>query len=233
VTTRVAPARPPGPGKSWYPAFLDVEGRRVLVVGGGPVATDKTATLASHGARVRLVSPDVTEALAAMVADGAVDEHRPRAYEPEDLDGCFLAISATGVDEVDRRVWNDAESRGIPLNVPGAPPLCSFLVPSTVRRGALSIAVSTGGASPVVARRVRRDIEGMYGPEWEEFLALLHEMRDDLKMRYPDLSARRGAVERLLDSDVLARLAGGDAAGARDAMTAAIGPAGEPEPRSR
>ncbi|MEW6581531.1 MAG: bifunctional precorrin-2 dehydrogenase/sirohydrochlorin ferrochelatase [Actinomycetota bacterium] len=223
MTTRVAPARPAGPGKSWYPAFLDVEGRRVLVVGGGPVATDKTATLVEHGARVRLVSPLLTDALAAMVADGTVHEHRARRYEPGDIEGCFLAISATGDAAVDRGVWEDAERRGIPINVPGAPPLCSFLVPSTLRRGGLAIAVSTGGASPVVARRVRRDLEALYGPEWEEFLALLHDLRDEMKARYPEAGDRRGAVERLMDTDVLARLAGRDADGARALVRAALG----------
>lgn len=227
MSTRVAPSRPPGPGKSYYPAFLDVEGRRALVVGGGPVATDKVAKLVEHGARVRLVSPDMTPDLARMVADGAVDEHHARGYEEGDLEGCFIAICATNVDSVNRRVWEDAERRGIPLNVPGAPPLCSFLVPSTVRRGELSIAVSTGGASPVVARRVRRDIEALYGPEWEDFLALLHDMRDELKVRHPDVSGRRAAVERLMDGDVLDRLRRGDDDGARALVRDALGTGGD------
>jgi siroheme synthase-like protein len=185
-------------------------------VGGGPVATEKVEKLLEHGAVVRLVTPETTEALAAMVASGAVAEHRARAYAPEDLDGCFLVIAATNLDAVNRMVWQDAEARNLLCNVVDVPPLCNFIVPSIVRRGELALAISTGGASPVVAKHIRRELEVAYGPEWEALVDLLRDVRDELKVRYPDMPSRRDAVERLMGTDVVRLLAEGDEEGARE-----------------
>lgn len=216
TANRVAPSRPPGPDKVFYPVFVDIEGRRCLVVGGGPVATEKVEKLLEHGAVVRLVTPATTDSLAALVASGAVAEHRPRAYRPEDLDGCFLVIAATNLDAINRMVWQDAEARGLLCNVVDVPPLCNFIVPSIVRRGELALAISTGGASPVVAKHIRRELEGAYGPEWAALVDLLRDVREDLKVRYPDMPSRRDAVERLMATDVVRRLADGDDEGARE-----------------
>ena len=213
--TRVRPSRPPGPGKLFYPIYVDLEGRRCVVVGGGPVATEKVEKLVEHGAVVRLVAPAVTDRLAAMAATSEVDEHLRRAYRPEDLDGCFLVIAATNLDAINRMVWQDAEARRMLVNVVDVPPLCNFIVPSIVRRGELAVAISTGGASPVVAKHIRRDLERRYGPEWEALVALLRELRDDLKERYPGMAERRDAVERLMATDVVDRLAAGEEAAAR------------------
>jgi precorrin-2 dehydrogenase/sirohydrochlorin ferrochelatase len=196
--------------------FVDIEGRRCLVVGGGPVAAEKVEKLIDHGASVRLVAPQTTPGLAAMVASGAVAEHRERAYRPGDLDGCFLVIAATNLDAINRMVWQDAEARGLLCNVVDVPPLCNFIVPSIVRRGELALAISTGGASPVVAKHIRRDLEEAYGPEWEALVDLLRDLRDELKSRYPDMPSRRDAVERLMATDVVRRLADGDDDGARE-----------------
>lgn len=214
--SRVAPSRPPGPGKVFYPMFVDLEGRRCLVVGGGPVATEKVEKLLDHGASVRLVTPEATPELRALVGSGEVAEHHPRAYRPEDLDGCFLVIAATNLDAINRMVWQDAEARNLLCNVVDVPPLCNFIVPSIVRRGELALAISTGGASPVVAKHIRRELERAYGPEWEALVDLLRDVRDELKVRYPDMPSRRDAVERLMETDVIARLADGDEDGARD-----------------
>jgi precorrin-2 dehydrogenase/sirohydrochlorin ferrochelatase len=214
--SRVAPGRAPGPGKVFYPAFVDIEGRRCLVVGGGPVATEKVEKLLEHGAVVRLVTPAMTGELAALVDSGAVAEHRARGYRAEDLEGCFLVIAATNLDAVNRMVWQDAEAMNMLCNVVDVPPLCNFIVPSIVRRGELALAISTGGASPVVAKHIRRELEEAYGPEWEALVDLLRDLRDELKARYPDMPGRRDAVERLLETDVVRRLADGDDDGARE-----------------
>ena len=213
---RVGPSRPAGPGKVFYPMFVDLEGRRCVVVGGGPIATDKVEKLVEHGAAVRLVSPQITSELARMVDEGAIAEHRQRTYRPEDLEGCFLVIAATNLDPINRMVWQDAEARNMVCNVVDAPPLCNFIVPSIVRRGELALAISTGGASPVVAKHIRRQLEDAYGPEWEALVTLLRGVRDELKDRYLDMPSRRDAVERLLETDVVRRLADGDEAGARE-----------------
>jgi precorrin-2 dehydrogenase / sirohydrochlorin ferrochelatase len=212
---RVGPSRPPGPGKVFYPMFVDLEGRRVLVVGGGPIATEKVEKLVEHGASVRLVSPEITPELRTMVESGALLEFHHRPYEPADLDGCFLVIAATNLDAVNRMVWQDAEALNILCNVVDVPPMCNFIVPSIVRRGELALAISTGGASPVVAKHIRRELEEAYGREWEALVDLLRELRDDLKVRYLDMPSRRDAVEALMQTDIIQRLAGGDEDGTR------------------
>jgi len=213
---RVGPSRPAGPGKVFYPMFVDLEGRRCVVVGGGPIATEKVEKLLDHGAVVRLVSPQITSGLARMIEDGVIAEHRERTYRPEDLEGCFLVIAATNLDPINRMVWQDAEARNMVCNVVDVPPLCNFIVPSIVRRGELALAISTGGASPVVAKHIRRQLDETYGPEWEALVSLLRELRDELKARYLDMPSRRDAVEVLMESDVLRLLAEGDEAGAME-----------------
>ncbi len=213
---RVGPSRPPGPDKVFYPMFVDLEGRRCLVVGGGPVATEKVEKLLDHGAAVRLVTPEMTPDLEAIAAAGRLHELHRRTYRPEDLEGCFLVIAATNLDAINRMVWQDAEARNMLCNVVDVPPLCNFIVPSIVRRGELALAISTGGASPVVAKHIRRELEAAYGPEWESLVNLLRELRDDLKDRYLDMPSRRDAVERLMATDVVRRLAEGDEDGARE-----------------
>ena len=213
---RIGPSRPPGPDKVFYPMFVDLEGRRCLVVGGGPVATEKVEKLLDHGAAVRLVTPEMTPDLEAVAAAGRLAELHRRTYRPEDLEGCFLVIAATNLDAINRMVWQDAEARNMLCNVVDVPPLCNFIVPSIVRRGELALAISTGGASPVVAKHIRRELEAAYGREWESLVNLLRELRDDLKDRYLDMPSRRDAVERLMATDVVRRLAEGDEAGARE-----------------
>lgn len=213
---RVGPSRPAGPGKVFYPMFVDLEGRRCLVVGGGPIATEKVEKLLEHGAVVRLVTPQLTPELERMVNEGAIGEYREGTYRPEDLDGCFLVIAATNLDPINRMVWQDAEARNMVCNVVDVPPLCNFIVPSIVRRGELALAISTGGASPVVAKHIRRQLDEMYGPEWEALVSLLRDVRDELKVRYLDMPSRRDAVEQLMQTDIIQRLADGDEKGATD-----------------
>ena len=213
---RVGPSRPAGPGKVFYPMFVDLEGRRCVVVGGGPIATEKVEKLLDHGAAIRLVSPQVTPELAQMVSDGAIREFHERTYRPDDLEGCFLVIAATNLDPINRMIWQDAEARNMVCNVVDVPPLCNFIVPSIVRRGELALAISTGGASPVVATHIRRQLDAMYGPEWEALVSLLRDVRDELKVRYLDMPSRRDAVVRLMETDIVQMLADDDEAGAMD-----------------
>ncbi len=205
---------PGAPPEVFYPAFIDLTGRRCLVVGGGPVGTEKTEKLLDAGADVRLVSPQVTPHLAGLVASGAIGDFHRRGYETSDLDGCLLVIAATSDADVNKGVWRDAEARTMLVNVVDVPHLCNFIVPSIMRHGELAVAVSTGGASPVVARAVRERIASEIGPEWGELVALMRQTREELKQRFTTMPSRAAAVERLLQTDIVQRLADGDRAGA-------------------
>ena len=145
-----------------YPLFMDVSGRRCVVVGGGGVASRKARGLLESGARVVVVSPEVTPEIDDM--DVTV-ERRP--YEPGDLAGCALAFAATDSREVNAAVARESEEHGIPVNVADRPAEGDFALPSVLRRGGLQVAVSTGGASPSLARRIRDAMEPSFAAEWE------------------------------------------------------------------
>lgn len=190
-----------------YPVFLDLRDRPVVVVGGGAVATERAAKLAAHGARVLLVSPDITPALAGMVADGRVARHHARAYAPGDLDGAVLVVAATSDRQVNQQVRDHALAAGAQVNVADDPAGSTAVIPALMRQGDLAVAITTGGASPVVSRRIREDLEERFGPGWAGLLALLAETRDELVAATPDIADRRRLVEALLDSGVVERIA--------------------------
>lgn len=210
-------------GRSLYPIFLDLADRLVVVVGGGAVATARVINLAAHDARVRLVSPDTSPTLAEMVGDGRVAEHRARAYAPGDLDGAVLVIAATNDADVNRRVRDDARAVGAEVNVADDPDGSTAIIPALMRQGDLAVAITTGGASPVVARRLRQELEISFGPGWAGLIGLLRECRDDLKRAHPSVASRRGAVEALLDSGVVDRIAERGPGACRDEVLVALG----------
>ena len=141
--------------------FVAVAGKRCVVVGGGGVASRKARGLLERGAEVVVISPQVS----AELATDAVEIHR-RPYEPGDLEGAFLAFAATDSREANAAVVREANEGGIPVNVADRPADGDFALPSTLRRGGLQVAVSTGGASPTLARRVRDALEPRFVPEW-------------------------------------------------------------------
>jgi precorrin-2 dehydrogenase/sirohydrochlorin ferrochelatase len=144
-----------------YPIFLDLSDRRCVVVGGGEVANRKARKLLQARARVVVVSPEVGAALESV----AVEVHR-RPYREGDLEGAYLAFAATDSREVNAAVAREAKERGIPVNVADRPSEGDFALPSTLRRGKLQVAVSTGGASPTLARKIKDELEEVFGPEW-------------------------------------------------------------------
>ena len=144
-----------------YPIFLDLSGRRCVVVGGGEVANRKARKLLQARAHVVVISPEI----AAELESVAVEVHS-RPYEEGDLEGAYLAFAATDSREVNAAVAREAKEHGIPVNVADRPSDGDFAVPSTLRRGGLQVAVSTGGASPSLARKIKDELEGIFGPEW-------------------------------------------------------------------
>ena len=144
-----------------YPIFLDLSGRRCMVIGGGEVADRKARKLLQARARVVVVSPEIGAELESV----AVEIHR-RPYREGDLEGAYLAFAATDSREVNAAVAREAKGRGVPVNVADNPLEGDFALPATLRRGRLQVAVSTGGASPTLARRIREELEDAFGPEW-------------------------------------------------------------------
>jgi precorrin-2 dehydrogenase/sirohydrochlorin ferrochelatase len=186
--------------------MLDLRGRRCVVVGGGTVARRKVEGLLEAGARVDVVAPEVSEMPSGVVVI-------QRSFLPQDLDGALLAIAATDRPEVNAVVAREAEARGVLVNVVDAPEQCTFILPAVVRRGALQIAVSTGGASPTFARQLRQEFEAQFGPEYGELVELLGALRRawEAPLRDAGLAqhARRALWESVLALPLLSLLQAG------------------------
>ena len=144
----------------YYPVFLDLRGRRVIVIGGGAMGEEKVTRLLPYEAKVVVVSPDVTDEVSELADDGKIEWVR-RPYRRGDLDGAFIAIVAdTSDDAVNQAVSEEARERNVPLNVADVTELCTWITPSVARRGEVIVATSTGGASPALARRFREILNG-------------------------------------------------------------------------
>lgn len=188
-----------------YPLFADLTGLPVLVVGGGHVAERKTVALLAAGARVRIGAPALTSPLLLQVEEGKI-EHLASAFQPAWLDGMWLVIAATDDPELNARVAAEAQVRRIFANVVDAPALSRFQVPSVVDRAPLTVAVSTGGAAPVIARRVREMLEAQLDHAWGALTALAQRYRTRIAQRWPDLAERRAFYDWLHDGPVMAAL---------------------------
>lgn len=186
----------------YFPAFLDLRGRRCLVVGGGPIGERKVGALLRCGAAVTVVSPRLTPDLVALARAGAI-VHRPRRFRRADVRGAALAIAATGVPGVDVAVAAEARRRRALVNVVDRPAECDLILPSVLRRGPLQIAVSTGGRSPALAREIRRRLERVIGPEYAELVERVGEARDRARALAADPRDRLAAGERVV-ADALA-----------------------------
>ena len=211
-----------------YPIFAIIADRPCLVVGGGAVGERKVRDLREAGARVTVVSREVTPGLAELAAAGEI-RYLPGDFAPEHLEDMALVIGATDDPAVHRQISAAAQERGIWVNIADAPALCTFIVPAQVRRGELTVAVSTGGASPALARRVRRELEEHFGPEYEPYLKLLQAVRERLlavQRGHPDNPAIFG---RLVDSPLKEALARGDREAVTGILAGILTPALDPE----
>ena len=177
----------------YYIACLDLRGRDVLVVGGGRVALEKVEGLLDCGARVTVVAPQVVPDLAGL--DVALVR---RGYQAGDLEGRFLIVAATSTTSVNRRVFRDAEARTILCNVVDVPELCSFILPAVHRQDPIAVAVSTGGASPALAQRLRDDIARIVGPEHAALAHTLRELRPWAKSHFATYEERKAYFARLV-----------------------------------
>ena len=208
---------------AFYPVFLDLRGRRAVVVGGGAVAEQKVRGLVAAGAHVTVVSRDVTPALGALVRRNAIELKR-RPYRRGDLEGAWLAIAATDDRGTNGTVWAEAEQLGVPLNAVDDLEHCSFIAPAVHREGDITVAVSTAGKSPALAVRLRQRIARLVGRAEARLCELLGELRPELAERVPDAPARTDLWYRIVDSDVIDFVRRGDIEGARRRIAELVGP---------
>jgi precorrin-2 dehydrogenase/sirohydrochlorin ferrochelatase len=206
----------------FYIACLKLTGRRCLVVGGGDIGLEKVEGLLACDAKVVLVAPEAIEPLQELAAEGSIAWER-REYRPEDLERTFIAIAATNDTDVNIRVYEDAERRAMLVNIVDVPPLCNFILPAIVRTGPLAIAISTAGASPALAKRIKRQIADEYGEPYARLAVLLNETRGWAKGTLPTYQDRKVFFEGIVngDPDPVELLRAGDEAAVRDLIAAA------------
>jgi len=166
----------------YYPVFLDLNGKSVVVIGGGNIAHQKMENLIKVGADVTVVSPDLNEPMATLKAEDRF-RHIDREYQPGDLEGYTLAFVATDDRAVNAAVADEGKARGVWVNAVDDPPYCDFIMPGIVQRGDLVIAVSTSGRSPAMARKMREELTDFLTEEWVAMLELAAEVRAELKAR--------------------------------------------------
>ena len=185
----------------FYIACLKLRGRSCLVVGAGDVALEKIEGLLACDADVVVLATEtMNEAIASLSAEGSI-ELIERAYEPSDLEGRFMVIAATNDSEVNIGIYNDAEKRAMLANVVDVPPLCNFILPAIVRTGPLAIAISTAGASPALAKRMKREISELFGEEYAELALMLNETRGWAKGTLPTYQHRKAFFEEIVNGD--------------------------------
>ncbi len=188
---------------SYYPIYLDITGKRCVVIGGGDVASRKVDMLLDCGAQVEVISPVLCPELDTKVANGTV-KATLKEYKHGDLKGVFVVIAATDELKVNERIAQEAMERGILINVVDAPKLSNFIVPSYMRRGDMTIAISTSGKSPALARKIRTELEKKFSEEYAALALLLSEVRSELKQRMIKVSSE--AWQQALDLDMLLEL---------------------------
>jgi precorrin-2 dehydrogenase/sirohydrochlorin ferrochelatase len=182
--------------------FLKLTARPCLVVGAGSIAESKIASLLEADARVRVVAPKATEQVRAWAQSKKIDWHQ-RTFQHNDLEGMFLVVAATSSRELNEQIFKEASRRGVLCNIVDVPELCDFYYPAVVQRGALQIAISTAGLSPALAQRLRKELEGQFGPEYEEWLEHLGEAREKLFAETLDPEKRKQLLHEQANKEAL------------------------------
>jgi len=189
----------------YYSICLDLQGKRCLVIGGGTVAERKILTLLEYEAAIVVISPCVTSHIAHLSHEGRLT-YIAREFQPGDARNFFLIIAATNDDQVNKAISQEAQEAHILINVVDAPDDSTFILPALVKRGDLTISISTGGKSPALARKMREDMETQYGPEYEIFVDILGNLRKNILQSEPDICKRKEIFQRLAESDEILKI---------------------------
>ena len=209
----------------YYPIFIDVEDREVVIIGGGVVCARKAETMLRYGANVTVVSPDFTDEIEKWARDGRIRTRR-KEYDESDLEGASMVIASTDDACINGRIARDSRRRKIPVNVVDVTHLCEFIVPAIVESGSIQIAVSTGGKSPALARTLKEDLQKLVGSEYAEINDLLGSLRADAKRVLPTDTDRKRFFDGILARGVLQMLREGKRKEAYDVIERACAEAG-------
>jgi precorrin-2 dehydrogenase/sirohydrochlorin ferrochelatase len=194
---------------SYYPILLDLEGKIVLVVGGGAVAQRKIESLLEYGASIYLISRELTDKLKELVKIGKI-RHIGEEFKESHLEKAFLVIAATDDKDLNHRISHSARKKGRLINAVDQPSDCSFIVPSIVKRGDLLISISTSGKSPALAKKIRLELGAQFGGEYETFLILMGQVRKEILALGLSQSENSRIFKQMVDSDMIKALARDD-----------------------
>jgi len=186
--------------KALFPMFVKLDGRQVLVVGAGRIGEAKTRGLLPTGAKIRVVAREASEAVREWASGGKITLEE-RSFVTSDLDNVFLVVVATSSRDVNRLIYDEAQSRGILCNVVDVPEQCDFYYPAVVQRGDLQIAISTSGQSPFLAQRLRQRLEKQFGPGYERWVAELGQTRRRVLASNLDSARKRDLLHSLASSE--------------------------------
>jgi len=206
----------------YYPIFLDLDNQKVLVVGGGEVAERKIRTLLIYGCQISIISPHLTPHLKELVAKKRI-HHLPYESLGTVMDDAFMVITATDDPELNKQIAWRARKQGVLVNAVDRPGDCNFIMPSIVKRGDLQIAISTAGKSPALAKKLRKEMERMFGPEYDSFLDLLGMIRKKLLSRGQAPSRNKIVFQELVDSNLLDLIKKGNRNGVSTTLRSILG----------
>jgi len=207
---------------TYYPVYIKLRNQSCVVIGGGKIAEGKVEGLLAVEARVTVISPELSPRLQELSNQKQIT-YIPRPYQAGDLTGAFMVICATDQAEINHQVWQEASANRQLVNVVDDTPRCNFIAPSILRKGDLTIAISTSGKAPALAVRLKERFQREIGPEYERFLELAGELREPLAKHIPDFETRKALWYELVDSDILEVLARGEEDSAKEIISQVVG----------
>lgn len=193
----------------WYPIFIKLKNEKILVVGGGAVATRKVKTLINYSPQITIVSPSVSSKLKALILKYNLKYYK-RNYKKSDLKDKKIIFVATNDEKLNKQISQDAQQSGILVNVVDNLEHCSFIVPSIIARGDLQIAISTSGISPLLTKTIRIKLEKLFGSEYNTLLKLIRKYRSIIKKKFNDVKVRKIKLEKLLHPSIIKKIKNGD-----------------------
>lgn len=207
---------------TYYPVYIQLREQPCVVIGGGKIAEGKVQGLLAAGAKVTIISPELTPHLHELVEQYQI-AYVARAFQSGDLTGAFMVICAVDQVEINHKVWQEASANRQLVNVVDDTPRCNFIAPAILRKGDLTISISTAGKAPALAVRLKERLQEQLGTEYERFLELSGQLREPLARRVPNFETRKALWYELVDSDALNLLAQGDEPAALETISQIVG----------